>query len=223
MLGEPFSQCVLDRVWYPPLCFSMTVEGAIGRHNHHSAEAGERKITIRNKPTDLVGCCGLYCGLCSKYQSKAPSRCLGCKRGEQHSWCSIWNCCVKKHGFETCAECRDISSCAIFLRRKVREWIPAADNLRQIEEAGLENWLKEQKERQSVLEKLLLNYNEGRSMGFYCTVCSRMPIGSISTAMNEAKKKIKAAKTERSDLKSKAKIMKAALKESAARANIRLA
>jgi hypothetical protein len=200
----------------------MTVEGANGRHNIHSPCAGESQITIRNKPKDLVGCCGLYCGLCGKYQSTAPSRCLGCRRGEQHSWCSIWNCCVKKHGFETCVECGDIAGCAIFLRRKVREWVPAAENLRQIKAAGLDNWLEGQIGRQGVLEKLLQDYNEGRSMGFYCTVCARMPIGLINSAMNEAKKKIKATKTERSDLKSKAKIMKASLNDSASKANIRL-
>ncbi|MGB7297498.1 MAG: DUF3795 domain-containing protein [Candidatus Aminicenantales bacterium] len=201
----------------------MTVEGATTRHNYHSTGAGERKITISNKQRNLVGCCGLYCGLCSKYQSKAPSRCIGCKLGEQHSWCSIWNCCVKKHGFETCAECGEISSCAIFLKRKVREWIPAADNLRQIKEGRLENWLEEQKERQGVLEKLLDNYNEGRSMAFYCKVCARMPVELINTAMDEAKKKTADEKIERSDLKSKAKIMRAAFKGLAAKANIRLA
>jgi aspartate aminotransferase-like enzyme len=108
------------------------------------------------------------------------------------------------------------------VRRKVREWIPAAENLRQIKEAGLENWLEEQKERQSVLEKLLHNYNEGRSMGFYCKVCARMPVASINSVMNEAKK-ITDEKVVRSDLKSKAKIMKAALNDSASKANIRLA
>jgi hypothetical protein len=109
------------------------------------------------------------------------------------------------------------------LRRKVGEWIPAAENLRQIKKAGLENWLEEQRERQGVLEKLLHNYNEGRSMGFYCKVCARIPVGSINSAMNEAKKKITDEKIVRSDLKSKAKIMKAALKASAFKANIRLA
>ena len=114
-----------------------------------------------NEAKNLIGCCGIYCTLCNKYQSKAPSRCIGCKLGEQHSWCSIWNCCTKKHGFETCAECSEIFDCPIFLRRKVAEWTPAADNLRQIKEVGLENLLKEQKERQTLVEELLQNYNEG--------------------------------------------------------------
>jgi hypothetical protein len=111
---------------------------------------------------NLVGCCGLYCGLCNKYQSTAPSRCIGCKPGEQHSWCSIWNCCVKKRGFETCSECSEIFNCTIFIRRKVAEWIPAADNLYQIANTGLEHWQKEQQKRQNLVEELLHNYNEGR-------------------------------------------------------------
>ena len=56
------------------------------------------------------------------------------------------------------------------MRRKVAEWIPAADNLRQIKEVGLENWLREQKKRQALLEELIQNYNEGRSMNLYCKV-----------------------------------------------------
>ena len=171
---------------------------------------------------NLIGCCGLYCGLCNKYQSTAPSRCIGCQMGEQHSWCSIWNCCVKKHGFEICTECDEVFRCEIFLRRKVAEWIPAADNLRQINEVGLESWLSEQKERQALLEKLLQNYNEGRSMGFYCKVCSRMTIQSINKAIEEAKKKLVSEKVAQFDMKSKAKILKAIIKDLALERNVNL-
>ena len=175
-----------------------------------------------NKARNLIGCCGIYCGLCSKYQSKAPSRCIGCKLGEQHSWCSIWNCCVKKHGFETCVECSEIFNCEIFIRRKVVEWIPAAENLRKIEEVGLENWLKEQRERQTLVEELLQNYNEGRSMSFYCKTCTRMPINLINEAMKEAKKKIVSEKLDNSDMKLKAKILKSTIKDMAVKSNINM-
>lgn len=171
---------------------------------------------------NLIGCCGLYCGLCNKYQSKAPSRCVGCRLGEQHSWCSIWNCCVKKHGFGICTECSEIFHCAIFLRRKVVEWIPAADNLRQIKEVGLKSWLNEQKERQALLEALLENYNEGRSMSLYCKACARMPIDLINKAIKEAKEKLAGEKVDQSDVKSKARILKAGIKDLAVKAKINL-
>jgi hypothetical protein len=170
----------------------------------------------------LIGCCGLYCGLCSKYQSKALSRCIGCRLGEQHSWCSIWNCCVKKHGFESCTECKEIFKCAIFLRRKVAEWVPAADNLRQIKKAGLESWLRKQKERQALLEELLHNYNEGRSMNLYCKASSRMASDLIKRAMKEAKDKIAGLKVDATDIKSKAGVLKAVIKDSALKEKINL-
>lgn len=175
-----------------------------------------------NEAKNLVGCCGLYCGLCNKYQSKAPSRCMSCKLGEQHSWCSIWNCCVRKHGFEACTECSEIFNCEIFTRRKVAEWIPAADNLHQIQEAGFENWVKEQKERQSLVEELLQNYNEGRSISFYCKVCARMSIELINRAIKESKEKLASEKVDKSDVKSKAMILKAIIADLALKTNIDL-
>ena len=175
-----------------------------------------------NDARSLVGCCGLYCGLCSKYQSKAPSRCIGCKLGEQHSWCSIWICCVKKHGFETCAECNKVFNCEIFLRRKVAEWIPAVDNLHQIKEVGLKIWLKEQKERESLLEKLLDNYNEGRSMSFFCKACSRMPINLMDEVVKESNKKIINEGINKSDIKSKASMLKSAINDKAVKYKINM-
>jgi len=175
-----------------------------------------------NIEKNLIGYCGLYCGLCNKYQSKAPSRCIGCRLGEQRTWCSIWNCCAKKHRFESCTECDEIFNCAIFIRRKVIEWIPVADNLRRIKEIGLKSWFIEQKERQALLEELLQNYNEGRSMSFYCKICARMPIDSIDKSIKKAKEKLAHEKIKNSDMKSKAKILKAIAKELALKARINL-
>jgi hypothetical protein len=175
-----------------------------------------------NAARSLIGCCGLYCGLCNKFQSRAPSRCMGCKLGEQHAWCSIWNCCVKKHGFETCTECDEIFNCEIFLRRKVTEWIPVKDNLIQIKEIGMENWLAQQKERQALAEELLVNYNEGRSMNFFCKACTRMPVDLICEAVEQSNREIASKEIEKSDRKSIAKILKSAIKDKANKYNINL-
>ena len=102
------------------------------------------------------------------------------------------------------------------------EWIPAADNLRQIKEAGLETWLKEQIERQKLLEVLLNNYNEGRSMNLYCKVCSRMPIDSIHKAIKQTKEKLTDEKIEKNDMKSKAKIFKSVIRDLTSETGINL-
>ena len=102
------------------------------------------------------------------------------------------------------------------------EWIPVADNLRQIKEAGLEIWLKEQAERQKLLEGLLQNYNEGRSMSLYCKVCARMPIDLINKAIEQTKQKLWYEKIDRSDIKTKAKIFKSIVSDLALEARISL-
>jgi hypothetical protein len=141
---------------------------------------------------------------------------MGCRAGEQHSWCSIWNCCVKKHVFEMCTECSELFKCEIFKRRKVLEWIPVSNNLSRIRETGLKSWLTEQKERQNLLEALLRDYNEGRSMNLYCKACSRMPVDLIQKTIKEAEKKLTREKTCKPDIRLKAKIMKAVIQDLAA-------
>ena len=121
-----------------------------------------------------------------------------------------------------CTECSEVFNCKIFQRRKVAEWIPAYENLRQIQKVGLEIWLKEQKQRQALVEELLEKYNEGRSMSFYCKVCARMPIEMIYIAVKEAKITFASEKIDKSDIKSKAKILKTVLKDFATKANIGL-
>jgi hypothetical protein len=91
-----------------------------------------------------------------------------------------------------------------------------------MKEFGIESWLREQKERQALLEELLHNYNEGRSMNLYCTVCSRMPAELIIKAINEAKGKLAGEKVYEYDMKSKARILKAVINYIALEANIKL-
>ena len=120
---------------------------------------------------------------------------------------------MKKHKYETCSECEEVFSCDIYLRRKVEEWIPAGDNLRRIKEAGLKDWLNEQRKRQALVEEMLRDYNEGRSMSFYCKACARMEIESIDKAIKETKKRVLSEKVDESDMKSRAKILKAIIKD----------
>jgi Zn-dependent M32 family carboxypeptidase len=176
-----------------------------------------------DKAKDLLGCCGIYCGLCPKYQSKAKSRCIGCRLGPQHDWCSIWNCCVKKHRFETCAECREYP-CERYKRRLAKypeDWKTAQENLDKIKRSK-RGWLKEQKERQALVEELLENYNEGRSMSFYCKACVKMSTNLINKAIKVAKKRIVSEKIDKSDIKSKAKIVKDTMKKLSSELNVEI-
>ena len=73
-----------------------------------------------------------------------------------------------------------------------------------------------------MLEDLLENYNEGRSMSFYCKVCARMPVKLINKAIEKAKEKLPGEKVDKSDMKSKAKILKTVIRDFALKANLNL-
>jgi len=177
----------------------------------------------------LAGVCGLYCGLCPRYQSKAPSRCLSCHLGEQHSYCSVYRCCVTKRGLFTCADC-DEYPCARLLRvlgveKGLDSFIshkPAFPNLNRIREAGLEIHLEEQRERRLLVEHLLANYNEGRSMSFYCAACALMPPALIRQAIGEMEGMLASGQVDGSNLKAKAKAMRAIVQDLASETGIDL-
>ena len=180
-------------------------------------------MTTLTEEEILAGCCGLYCGLCPRFQSKAPSRCPGCKILCLTFSCKLFNCCVKKRGFATCAECEDfpcksnnpeLHEYEYFVTHK-----PCIPNLERIEEVGLEAWLGEQRERRLVLENLLDNYNDGRSMSFYCVATALMPLELIDKAVDEM---LASSRSDDLDLKAKAKALRSVIEDSASKSSIDL-
>ncbi len=175
----------------------------------------------------LAACCGLYCGLCPRFQSKAPSRCLSCHLGEQHSYCSVFRCCVTKRGHHTCADCDDYPCERLLRVLGVEEGLdsfishkPALPNLERIREVGLLTYLEEQRERLLLVEYLLAHYNEGRSMTFYCAACALMPPDLIRQAIGELEGMLTREQVDGSDLKAKAKAMRGIMRDLASQAGI---
>ena len=174
---------------------------------------------------NLAGCCGIYCGLCPRHQSKAASKCPGCKVLSLTISCKLYNCCVKKNSFETCAECAEFPCNKYenffdfdsFVSHKV-----CLPNLQRIKKAGLTKWLGEQNKRKHVLEKLLANYNEGRSCSLFCISTALMPPALITKAVSQAQKTIVADKISNSDIKAKAKIVRSTIQDHATKAGLDL-
>ena len=176
-----------------------------------------------------AGCCGLYCGLCPRFQSSAASRCLGCQLGPQHSYCSVWRCCVGKRGFLSCAECGEYpcerlrrvlgveQGADSFISHK-----PALPNLERIREAGLATYLEEQRQRRLVLEELVAGFNEGRSMSFFCAASALMPPHLLQRALEQAKGLLEDGQLDGSDRKARAKAMRRLIEEHAAEGGVDL-
>ena len=136
----------------------------------------------------LIGCCGISCGLCPRFQSKAKSRCLGCGPDGHCSYCSIFRCCVMKQNYETCADCND------FPCERFDAWFNGDSfvthqkclaNVTKIKEVGINEFLKEEVERQELLELMLEKYNSGRSMSLYCLAASLMSVKSLKEALEQ--------------------------------------
>jgi len=174
---------------------------------------------------NLAGCCGLYCGLCPRYQSKAASKCPGCKILSLTISCKLYNCCVKKNHFKTCAEC-EAFPCEKY--DKFFNWDSfvthrvCLPNIQQIKHQGLTKWLRQQSKKRQALENLLANYNEGRSCSFYCTAVALLPMPLIAKSVGQAQKTIAAEEIADSDIKSKAKILRATIEDFALKAGINL-
>jgi len=79
-------------------------------------------------------------------------------------------------------------------------------------ELGLEGWLGQQHPRRLLAEELIENYNEWRSMTFYCTACALMTLALIENAMGRMKEGGEGIPAE----------MKTLIRDVAAKANIDL-
>jgi hypothetical protein len=173
-----------------------------------------------------AGVCGLYCGLCPRFQSTAASRCLGCQLGPQHDYCGVYRC-ASRQGHFTCADCEQYA--CERLVRVVGEGVdsfvshrPMLSNLDRIREVGLEAYLGEQHERRMLVEHLIDEYNEGRSMSFYCTACALMPPEAIRQSIQKTEEMSLGRKVDASDMKVRAKAIKAIIKERAGREGVDL-
>ena len=81
-------------------------------------------------------------------------------------------------------------------------------------------WLDEQKEKRLAVEELLDGYNDGRSMRFYCTACALMPASLIKQATGEMKQRLYDKQIDDSDIKAKAKALRAIIQKLAAESAI---
>ncbi len=185
---------------------------------------------IKNYPT--VGCCGLDCGLCPRYYTVGSSKCPGCCGPDffnKHPFCSYITCCVKKKGLEVCAQCDE------FPCIKFESWLEnggeydsflthkkAKPNLDFIRTYGLERFIEQQRKRIELLEKMLKNFDDGRSKSFYCIATTLLPITDLEASLEKTEQRLKADKTNLNDTRIKFEILRELLNEAAARNEVEL-
>lgn len=173
------------------------------------------------KAHSTIGCCGIDCGLCPRYYTEGASRCPGCGGPDferLHPSCSFNTCCSRTHQLEVCAQCQEFP-CVKYDREKAgrdsfvtHQRIFANHEL--IAEIGLDAFLAQQKERISLLEKMLADYDGGRGKSFFCLAAALLPVDSLREALIEADIP--------SDRKARERALRAALTKYAEREGIAL-
>jgi hypothetical protein len=182
---------------------------------------GKSSPILKKYPT--IGVCGLDCGLCPRYYTVGPSRCPGCAGPDffnKHPSCSFITCCVKKKNLEVCAECSDFPCSKFKSDEEYRQMNEPSSypsckkilpNLYFIKEHGIKKFIEQQNKRIKLLETMINRFNDGRSRSFFCRVAIFQEPATLENSIKKATKIIKSEKVKQSDMKSKAKILKAIL------------
>lgn len=187
---------------------------------------------LKKYPT--IGVCGLDCGLCPRYYTAGSSRCPGCGGPNflsKHPSCSFITCCVKKKKFEVCADCPDFPCLKFKPYKDIQDFEGSSSyppykkimvNLNYIKDHGIENFIDNQKKRIRLLEKLIQDFDDGRSKSFFCKTTALLEIKNLEDALNRAIQKVKSDNIRSTDKKTKAEIIKDILNETALKEGIKL-
>ncbi len=168
-----------------------------------------------------IGVCGISCRLCPRYQSGSKSKCFGCKtESRMVAGCPFITCAVKKRGIEFCWECKEGKTCEKW--KKHRELGKSHDSFKCyqtlerdiafIGRRGFAAFEKDQKEREKILKTMMAEFNEGRSMGYYCIAATVLGLDELRAAFSKARKD-----SAGSEIKGKSKLLHSALDEIAER------
>jgi hypothetical protein len=164
-----------------------------------------------------IGTCGLSCRLCPIYNTKAESRCLGCKSQNRMAvGCPFITCAVKKKGIEFCWDCEDNKTCEKWEKHRqvgknkdsFKCYQKLEEDISFIQNSGIIEFEKIQKKREHLLKEMLKEFNEGRSKSYYCIAATVLEIEELEEALTQAKKESQGV-----DIKDKSKILHSILED----------
>ncbi len=95
-------------------------------------------------------------------------------------------------------------------------------NLNFIKEHGIKEFIDQQKTRIKLLERMIENFDDGRSRSFFCKAACLLDLTSLESSLNKEIQKIKTDNIKMDDTKVKAKILKENLKKIAFKKGVEL-
>lgn len=173
---------------------------------------------MKRYPT--IGVCGLDCGLCPRHYTAGPSRCPGCDGPEfsqKHPSCSFITCCIRKKNLEVCGECPDFPCPKFKSEEEYRQGKESSSyppyrkvlaNLHAVKEHGIVKFIEQQTRRIQLLERMLRDFDDGRSKSCYCRAAALLEPADLERSVEAAARKIETDHIPPNDARIKAKILR---------------
>ena len=134
--------------------------------------------------------CGLNCGLCPRYHTSGTSKCPGCSGTgflTKHPKCGVLSCSMRKE-IEYCYQCDEFPCKKYDGAEQSDSFITHHNRLKDVDKAksiGIDAYSKELNEKISILETLLINYDDGRRKSFFCTAINLLELHDIKKVLSQ--------------------------------------
>ncbi len=140
-----------------------------------------------NRTDGLFSLCGLNCGLCPM---QIRGECSGCFSGSTcYQTCPLAPCSVRHGNVDYCFQCPeypckrydgiDAHDSLISHRNQKKDMLKA-------KEMGIESYLKEQRAKKDILNRLLENYDDGNRDVFFCLAVNMLEVNDLTEALSIA-------------------------------------
>ncbi len=128
--------------------------------------------------------CGLNCALCVM---RLGGHCPGCGGGPGNQSCAIARCSLEHEKVPFCWECPEypcsryngFDAYDSFVPHRNRE-----QDVARVQALGLESYLQKLEEKCSILDKLLIRWNDGRRKTFFDTAVYLLPLEELRSVMD---------------------------------------
>ncbi len=105
--------------------------------------------------------------------------------------------CAKKKGIEFCWVCEEAATCGRWRHHRefgkqydtFKCYQRLEDNISFVLKNGIEEFEKQQKTREKLLDEMLKGFNEGRSKTYYSVAATVLKIDELEKAITEGKKR----------------------------------
>jgi hypothetical protein len=127
--------------------------------------------------------CGLGCALCSMHLG---GYCPGCGGGAGNQSCAIARCSLEHGGVSFCWECPEYPCPRYEGFDDGDSFVPHRNRQQEIaraRELGLETYLAMLKEKRTILDELLVRYNDGRRKTLFNTAVYLLPLEDLKSVM----------------------------------------